>query len=720
MRAVSNCTRPKYVCGNDKIKLVGTTDGYFPDFGHHLEKEMGGLWLYPVKLLDGFWMRFKDEAAETVDSYIIADSFENYPHKNVFHYGNGMGHTPVTIQRTQIAPDGIPGIRVTYEFHLPRRSEQPRELQIEFLTRVNLRPDWLAEEMQIFDGTQDEIIFDTQAQTFMGRDNQNPWTVMIGSSEGPERHEVGNFYGPEVTAGNGMGCKMHFTFTLRPGETKKIDFYFAGSLKSTEECRENYTRLTADSDCESKKEARYAKLLQQAELHISDTAFSEIFDWVKVHTDWLTLETEGVGRGVAAGLPEYAWWFGCDSCYALQGMMMQGHYELCRSTIELLIKYSQHYNGNGRIIHEVLPNGFSPNFGNTQETAHFIYFLWEYYQWTGDKATLEMAYPYISKSVVWLQEQDDDCDFFPTGYGIIEIAGLNMEMIDTAAYTAVAYGCYAKICRVLEADEDYEVWERLSEDAGKAVHDLLWSEEEGLFCDCYASTEKIEEKKQMILDQMQEADAGEDMVKFQMELARAEDKSLEKGWILNKNWVINVPIEVGIADEEQAQRALKRMHTPEFIGEYGMYLEALRKNAMMSISTGVMAVSQARYGYADRALELIKLIMKSFSMATPGSISEMSPDYGCFVQAWTAYGIVVPVIKYFFGINPDAVNNTITVTPNLPNLWTGENSIRQVRVLDGSISVSVYEEAGKKICRIINTTSAGVEVVGNFDKVDLS
>lgn len=719
MKAMSNCTRPKYVCGNDMIKLIGTTDGYFPDFGHHLEKEMGGLWLYPVKLLDGFWMKFKDTAAETVDSYIMADTFENYPHKNVFHYGNGMGHTPVTIKRTQIAPDGIKGIKVIYELQLPLRSSEPREVEMELLTRVNLRPDWLAEEMNLFDGSQDEIVFDTEKKIFVGTDNRNPWSVIMGSSETIEEYEIGNFYGPEITTGNGTGCKMQFSFVLNPGEKKTIEFYFAGSLNGTEEAEKNYRKLLQEKDCEQKKEARMTALMESAKLRINDSSFTESFDWVKVHTDWLTLETEEAGKGVTAGIPEYVWWFGCDSCYALQGMMMQGNFELCKSTIELLLKYSVQYNGNGRIVHEILPNGFSPNFGNTQETAHFIYLLWEYYQWTGDRETLEKSYDYISKSVVWLKEADDDNDFFPTGYGIIEIAGLNMEMIDTAAYTAMAYECYAKISRVLGREGQCGAWEALSEKAKKAVHDLLWSEEEGLFCDCYASTEKIEEKKQMILDQMQEAGAMPDCTKFERSLAAEKDKTLEKGWLLNKNWVINVPMEVGIADKKQAERALERMHTKEFIGEYGMYLEGLRKNAMMTISTGVMAVAQARYGYTDRALELIKLIMKSFSMATPGSICEMSPDYGCFVQAWTAYGVVVPVIKYFFGIQPDAEQKKITIVPKLPAEWNGEGSVQEVRVLDGKVSVTVKENNGKRTCTVRNTTSAEIAVEGDFEHIEV-
>lgn len=717
MKVASNCTRPKYVCGNDKIKLTGTTDGYFPDFGHHLEKEMGGLWLYPVKLIDGFWMRFKDEEAKTVDTYILADRFENYPHKNVFHYNNGMGHTPITITRTQVAPDGLKGIRVEYEIKSPLRNNIDRHIELDFLTRVNLRPDWLAEELGIFDGDQDKIVYSDADHAFIAQDNENPWSVMVGCSENFDSYSIENEYGPEVTCGNGASVKMHFSYMIKPGEVKKLAFYFAGSLVSVEENKEAYQQIAQAVNCEQEKEKRLVELMKQTKLDVGDDRFETIFDWVKVHTDWLTLEVDGVGRGVAAGLPEYAWWFGCDSCYALQGMMMQGNFELCKNTIELLVKYSRQYNGNGKIVHEILPNSFSPNFGNTQETAHFLYLLWAYYQWTGDKETLASCFDYLTMGVTWLKEQDDDNDYFPTGYGIIEIAGLNMEMIDTAAYTAVAYECYANICKLFGKEDEASEWMDLAVKAQKAVHDDFWLEEEGLFGDCFASTEKIEQKKQMIMDQMEESGDEASERKFLAELAKASDKKAEKCWLLNKNWVVNVPLEVGIADEHQAKMALKRLHTSEFIGQYGMYLEGLRRNATMSISTGVMAVAQARYGYSDRALELIQRLMKSFSMATPGSISEMSPDYGCYVQAWTAYGIVVPVVKYFFGIKPDASKNRITIAPQLPADWENGAKLTDVRVLDGTVSVEIYPKNGKIVCEVTNHTGASIEIKGAFEKV---
>lgn len=736
--AESNCTRPKYVCGNEKIKLIGTTDGGFPDFGHHLEKEMGGLWLYPVKLLDGFWLRIEDKDSDgLVNGYMNAGQFQNYPHKNVFVYsGSTMGHTPVIITRTQLVPDGIAGLKLTYDFYLPEGSAQgkKRHLKADFLFRINLRSDWLAENMNIRDG-KDILEWDDREHVVWGRDEKNPWHVWIGSSERFSGCVIGNEFGNEITESQGGSCRMGCEICLQPGEHREITFYVAGSFRSREDCRRQYESLRLEKNYEGGKSARLEGLVNQTKLNLKGASWAgsremeNIFDWIKVHTDWLTLETEGIGRGIAAGIPEYVWWFGCDSCYALQGIMMQGQYELCRDTIRLILEYSRRYNGNGKIIHELLPNGYCPNTGNTQETAHFIILLWEYYQWTGDRKILEECFDYISLGVEWLKEQDEDGDFFPTGYGIIEIAGLNMEMIDTAVYTCCAYRSYGRIARVLGKEEEAERWTQLSEKARQAVNEKLWSEEEGLYCDCFASPEKINEKKDIILSRMEEAGERELKERFEKLLAgRLEEsrtgKKQEYGWVLNKNWVLNVPMETGIADPDKAVKALERMNTPEFVGEYGMYLEGLLRNAVMTISTGVMAVAQARYGYAERAFSLIERMFRSFSMATPGSISEMSPDYGCFVQAWTAYGAVVPVVKYFFGIQPDASLKKITINPMLPKAFEPEEgrrcSLEKVRVLDGEISVRILKEKGRYICEVENNTSAEVRIENTQMEVRLT
>jgi hypothetical protein len=490
MKASTNCTRPQYVCGNEKIKLIGGIDGYFPDFGHHLENEMGGLWLFPVKLLDGFWMRFTDHTAKTVDCYMKADKFENHPHKNVFSYGAGLGHTTVTAQRIQMAPEGIKGILVKYVFK--NRGKEASDCTTEMLARVNMKPVWLSEELGIYAGDRDDMVFREEDHCFLAKDSANPWFTVIGCDSEWDESKTGNYFGPENTVGNGVSCVMTHHFVLEPGMAKEMTFYFAGSELSEEDAINNYRLLHQDKDFESEKEDKYREILEKAQLIVEDKRFQNIYDWAKVNTDWLTLDQETYGRGIVAGLPEYPWWFGCDSFYTLQGILGIGNAKLCRDTLKLIKDYSEKINGNGRIVHEILPNGYCPNPGNTQETAHFVTMVWKYFDWTGDREMLEECLPYIRKSIAWLQEQDEDGDMYPSGYGIIEIAGLNMEMIDTAVYTCEAYECFSKMLELIGEKEEAEKFINMHHLMKEKINRELWDDEAGLYCDDDALRRRIE------------------------------------------------------------------------------------------------------------------------------------------------------------------------------------------------------------------------------------
>jgi len=143
---------------------------------------------------------------------------------------------------------------------------------------------------------------------------------------------------------------------------------------------------------------------------------------------------------------------------------------------------------------------------------------------------------------------------------------------------------------------------------------------------------------------------------------------MNRCWITNKNWVITTPMETGIAPHEKAIQLLNKIRN-ENSGEYGPYLSAVEKQAMMTISTGVQAISEANYGRTNEAMWYVNRIVQTFNRKLPGSISEMMPDYGCFTVAWTSYGIVIPLIQHVFGIHPDAINRTVLFEPHLPTGW---------------------------------------------------
>jgi hypothetical protein len=699
-------TFPLCLCAGERLKLIGTIDGRFPDFGHHLEKEMGGLWLHPIKLLDGFWLRLKDLDSDNVDVWTIADSYEVHPEGNCFYYGTNLGHTPIRLKRSQIIPEAQEGVNgsgagLLVDYSLFNNSAVSRRVELEFLIRTDLRPVWYSETAGIT-GEDNEGEWLPSEQIFLARDRSHEWYTAVGSTPASEKVLSGERTGPETVSGRGVSASFFYSLKIQPGETRELRFIIAGSAVSREDCLAAYRCLTPEKDFWGEKRNHTGELLSKSRLITEDKHFQMVYDWVKVNTDWLVFDTGSFGRGLGAGIPEYPWWFGCDNCYALQGILAMGDYRLVKDTLSLLRDYSEKNNGNGRILHEITTAGIAAHPGNTQETAHFIIMVWLYYRWTDDRAFLEDCFPGLEKSAAWLRAQDKEGDLFPGGYGITEVPGLNSKMLDTAVYTAAAYDYFAQICNILGKDAgDYPV---LSNNLTEAINRDMWDDEAGLYCDTRSSVADVQSRRDAILGRLygQEAEKGRRMLEGALKKKAHLDPQEKSGWLLNYAWIINTPMEMGIAPMNKARRALERMNGPEFLGPYGVYLSGLFRDHMMTISTGVMAVAQARYGYADRALELLQRMFRAFNQASPGCIAEMLPDYGCFIQAWTIYAVMVPIVNYFFGVEPSAPENLLRIHPRMPRTWT-KVSLEKVRVLDGELTIEFHREQNKDHYRIAFT-----------------
>jgi hypothetical protein len=65
----------------------------------------------------------------------------------------------------------------------------------------------------------------------------------------------------------------------------------------------------------------------------------------------------------------------------------------------------------------------------------------------------------------------------------------------------------------------------------------------------------------------------------------------------------------------------------------------------------------------------------------------MMPDYGSFTIAWTAYGIVLPLVQHVFGIRPDAGRKMVVFEPHVPSGWE-EMSIADVPVGTNLVSLT--------------------------------
>src|SRR6476469_5437563 len=61
---IENDLHRLFAVNGRRCYLIGALDGGFPDLGHHLPGEMGGVWAPPIKLADGFWFGLSPAEAD--------------------------------------------------------------------------------------------------------------------------------------------------------------------------------------------------------------------------------------------------------------------------------------------------------------------------------------------------------------------------------------------------------------------------------------------------------------------------------------------------------------------------------------------------------------------------------------------------------------------------------------------------------------------------------
>jgi len=691
-----------FVTAGDRVYMVGHQDGSFPELGWHIKGEMGGIWNHPIKLMDGF------NTFLTLDGSNIplgkAHRFTNYPMAGRHDYR--LDSLDLQVERWQFVPDGKEGL--VLEFVLHNIGNTDKSLEFGFIGHPDLRPTWLGERTGMTDG-KDRADYDRDLRAWVVKDASNPWYVIYGSNLPAVSHSVRK----TSYAGKGVASELTYSLKIPAGKREYIRFAIAGSYTSESKAKETYSEILKNSDqLLAGKRDRYSDLASRSRLVTPDSTLNQTFEWLKYNCDWLIQDVPEIGRGIVAGIPDYPWWFGVDSEYALQGYMAIGQPDAVYGTIHLLDSVSDAVNGNGRIIHEMSTNGAVFNQGNINETPQFATLIWRTYQWNGDRDFLRNYFPTIQKGLLWLMEENDgNNNGFPDGFGMMEIHGLNSEMIDVATYTQAAFAHAALIAKELGEDALAEEYLQKAVYLKAKINKEFWSEEFGSYADFIGTNAQA---LHLIEDAIVRADTlGKPWAVAELENTRegilkgSRENNTLRPFVLHHNWVVNTPMETGIAPPEKALKALETAR--KFTSPFGVFVTGIDRDetagqdegsfegskifsytgAVMTLPTGVQAIAENNYGNPDQALDYLLRMTRSFSYAFPGSMYEVSPDYGMIVQAWNIYSFAVPIVHQFFGIEPLASRNQIRLRPQMPSSW---NRCSLEDVLIGENKLSIYYE----------------------------
>jgi ribonuclease HI len=229
------------------------------------------------------------------------------------------------------------------------------------------------------------------------------------------------------------------------------------------------------------KAARQERVLEGASRIATPVAsMDEAYALQNLCMDMLTMEAPGVAVGVVAGLPSFAWYFGCDTYYSVSGLLVSGQGEAAISTLRLLANYARVQ--AGRVPHEITPTRRLFNPGNPVETGEFVTSVERAYRWTGDRAFLEEMYGVCKEGIFdyLLGECDPDGTLLPDGSGLLELTSAGRgKKLDVAATLHQGLRSLEYLAGAVGDEETAARCKDVREKVGQAIEEHFWLPERG-------------------------------------------------------------------------------------------------------------------------------------------------------------------------------------------------------------------------------------------------
>lgn len=711
--------KKRYVAAGDRAYVIGAQDGSFAPMGWHIRGEMGGVWTHPTKLLDGYWLSLDGTWLPA------ADRFTSGPGYVRTEFPQTAGVEPTV---TQFAPDGSQAVLIGLTLRNPADEQRTVALQMDSRSELMSAYPWgsskpSAKELNGADvGT-----FDAATGRLGFREPDDPWFAAVGAAAQPTDGQVGqDLWGPVppeqrpdyLEHGNGTGGRLTWNIDVPAGDEVTHWIAVAGSQRSAGEANATLERALADPERQlARKIAERRALLRQTRVTLPDADLQAAFDWGKLNMADLRITAEDArirdvdeGRaypepvttirrltGIGAGFPDYPWLFGTDGAYTAYPLVASGQWDLAKDHLRSIRDVSRAINGaTGKVVHEIVTDGsvyFGANgqAGNTNETAEFASAVALLWRWTGDDRFRDEMYRFMVDGMHTVTGAlDADGDGWPEGNGMVERPGMGAEKLDVTAYTWQALHALADMAA---ARRDHATARWASRAAAAIERDLdatWWQDGEGLYADSLCNP----------------GDEGAEGTN----VCTAPGQALQQ-----RHWINVVPMEVGLAPAQRAERALGRLESPDFTGGCGLFHtgagggpDGKGEQRCWSLGSAVMAVGEANYG--RDATPYMDHIARTLDLEQPGALPELIPSAGedpfvdfrdraMFMQAWSSYGTQWPVVARFLGIEPNVPAGELAVVPDVPDEWPGL-SVRDLRVGRGEVAASASHDGGRYVTEV--------------------
>lgn len=565
--------------------------------------------------------------------------------------------------------------------HYEYRGVYPAKLIIKF--KSNMRYMWPYSEKVL---GSIKYAWDKSINSFVINDQSGEHSVFAGANRKPDQYLIGQFSDFEKNDSLFKGIATdNFTigslaqYNLEMNDN--IDFIIAAANEARDLTFKNYSealinpeKIYADaSDCSKKF------LSESLIITTPDENFNEGYKWSLIGTDRFFVNTPGLGKALVAGYsttakgwngghkvngrPGYAWYFGRDAVWSAFALLNYGDFEKVKSQLEFFNKYQDL---NGKIFHELTTSG-AVHYDASDATPLYIILAGRYLLHSGDVEFIRQSWSHIKKAIDFCFTTDTDKDHLientNVGHGWVEGGGLYTA--HTEVYLAA---CWAEALRM----------------AGIMAERLLHTEE------CKMYNYEYEKVKKIINERF-----WNDEKKF-LSFSKLKDGSFNH----EKTVLAAVPVYLGMLDYPKAINVINNYAENYFSSDWGVRIlrsdspiynpRGYHTGSVWPLFTGWSALAEFKYGNQIQGFTHMMnnlLVYKNWQLGFAEEVlhgDEYRPSGVCSHQCWSQTMILQPAIEGMLGLEIDALNNRIKLSPRFPADW---DSVKVDRIKIGNCIV---------------------------------
>ena len=639
---VSDGIATPYFLAGPHMYVVGTANSAMTPIGaEHLVGEMGGIWAHPIKVADGVTVALAgaDGTPLPLKERTVTEALT--------HIDWRERYAGLRLQRRDLVADEAAAFVMLLE--LENTGGAALSGEIELVVWLKFLGCWFG-ALPSGGG-----YYWHDGAALLGADRCWPeaWGVACGTGEMPARCEI-------APRDGGTLATLAYPFALAPGARAHWQFTLVGEHEGGHAAARHTLEELGGQGAAllARKIAHYEhSAFGGVALASPDPAIDRGFALAKANFELLRANyAPNLPPYFLAGIPEYPQLFGCDTEYTIPGAVAAGFAETSRSALLALASYGTR--ACGRIPHEVTTNGRVFHPGNTQETPQFAIACWDFFRWTGDRAFLEQVFPLCREGIdqympaLWGAVGG----IYPIGDGVVERPGMGVRKLDSTCYLFGALRALRGMTAALDMPAEAARYETRLDELRSRFEQDWWLEDEGMYADSLHTDLRPQ---------------------------------------FDGHWTVALPLQLGMASEERARRALDRIER-EWVNEWGLVHTRGRENSVWTLPTGVLALVAFRYGKPELGVRLLNNIAATTERGTLGTFKELIPIGLCFVQLWSAGLYVQGLVEGLFGLRPLAHRHELAVAPCLPAEWPAAqlNGLRvgahllDIRVTSGGLRVA--------------------------------